>query len=127
MELATLSVRSRRTNLVAQALSADAARLPVLLSEAPAELRDALESELAAGALADSFYALPASAVTRGPFVRIQRASELDGDVEVSAQVGGSEAARHAVFQLVQTLLARSPRVRVCFLAQDARTSKARP
>src|SRR6187551_623084 len=115
MELATLSARPRRAARRPRSLSSDAPRLPVLLSEAPPALREQLESEFEAGPLAASFYALASGSVMRGPLVRVHRASEVDVDVELFAALGSSEAARHAVFQLVQALLARSQRVRVCF------------
>jgi hypothetical protein len=99
----------------------------VVLTQAPPALREVLGSELAVGPLAASFYALSSGAATAGPRVLVQRGSELDIDVELCAAVGGSDAARHAVFQLVQALLAHSQRVRVCFLPQGACSGEARP
>ncbi|MGC4086527.1 MAG: hypothetical protein QM756_01260 [Polyangiaceae bacterium] len=124
MEVARLSVDSRRARARFKAARPSLGALPVWVEAgdhgAVAEL---VRRELSAPSLVDSFALRPLALPERGPWVRVRALEALDCDLELCAAVGESDSARQRVFQLVQSLVAASMRVRVRFVERAPRAT----
>lgn len=118
MQIASLSAQSRRRAAAPTALRQ--ALLGVELELSTEALGTELRQELETGSLARSFRLVPTTSPRERfePAVRVVASDAADSALQVIAAVGNSEAARYAVFELVQALVARSRDVRVQFVAK---------